>query len=462
MCGLVSAAWAVEGPDEVIDVKSVRVEIQPSQKPNSSRLKNGDRRALYQNDGPGSSRDSSIDPDSLRTILAEEDKERAKVLFSKPKNLELVPGGHASHLVLPQKEVFQKKIDEAMKKATEETAIRQAKIQEGIGIRGIRADLGQEVERYLSLFINVDNELGLNLTSPDAAIRLHLDLPESQGLVVSGISADSSATRAGIQVNDILLSLDAEPLKDQGELVSKLKAKAEKPAELKLLRGGKPITIRVQPRLKVQLEPVDAEAPPFWIGVSVSEVDVLLSSQLSLPPGHGLIVNDVAKESPGEKGGVKVNDILMEIGGKPLRDPSTMRAAVQSAAEKPVEVKLLRAGKRLTVSVTPEARKANGGLFVGNGVEFSIERPVAQNFKVYSTATRPVQLPNLTLSKNPQQTVVYGDRGERVSQPLAGVRLEADGGRDERLKLNERLDDLSREIKELREAIREMAKPEKK
>jgi hypothetical protein len=53
---------------------------------------------------------------------------------------------------------------------------------------------------------------------------------------------------------------------------------------------------------------------------------------------------------------VKVHDILLELDGKPLDSPETLVAQVQAAANKATPLKLLRAGKPLTVSITPELR----------------------------------------------------------------------------------------------------------
>ena len=66
-------------------------------------------------------------------------------------------------------------------------------------------------------------------------------------------------------------------------------------------------------------------APPeFWIGVSVSTVEPALRAHLKIPADQGLIATEVIAESPAAKAELKVNDILLTMAGKPLRDQASL------------------------------------------------------------------------------------------------------------------------------------------
>ena len=56
------------------------------------------------------------------------------------------------------------------------------------------------------------NGLGATLEQADRAVRAQLGLPDDRGLVVWSLAPDGPAARAGLQVNDILLTLDGKPL----------------------------------------------------------------------------------------------------------------------------------------------------------------------------------------------------------------------------------------------------------
>src|SRR5436305_49940 len=48
--------------------------------------------------------------------------------------------------------------------------------------------------------------------------------------------------------------------------------------------------------------------------------DVLYAHVPQLPKGHGLLIKQVAPESPAEQAGLKVHDILLTCGGKDVKD----------------------------------------------------------------------------------------------------------------------------------------------
>jgi len=90
-----------------------------------------------------------------------------------------------------------------------------------------------------------------------------------------------------------------------------------------------------------------------WLGVTANEAPDVLSSQLGLDPGVGLVVAYVMTNSPAAKAGLHKNDVLVEFNGQPLVHPAQLRKLVQVRKEGEV-VKLMfyRAGKKQTVSAT--------------------------------------------------------------------------------------------------------------
>ena len=69
----------------------------------------------------------------------------------------------------------------------------------------------------------------------------------------------------------------------------------------------------------------------------------------------GVLVEGVSPGGPAEKAGVKDNDVIVEIGGKPVKNiGSYMTAMGAQKAGTPVEVVVLRKGTKVTLKVTPE------------------------------------------------------------------------------------------------------------
>jgi hypothetical protein len=218
---------------------------------------------------------------------------------------------------------------------------------------------GSNAGSYLiaALLDGSDQALGASLEPLGEPLRTQLGIPTGEGVLVSSLSGDSPAALAGLKPNDILLALDDKPLSGSDDLAKQLKAAGESPVLLKGLRAGKPLTLRVRPVYRVTIGAAEAEKQDYYIGVAVSPAEDALRAHIDLPAGAGLVVTEVVKDSPAEKAGLKANDIFLEIGGKPLDRPETLVECVRAAEKKPLAIKLLRAGKPLTIEVTPALRK---------------------------------------------------------------------------------------------------------
>src|SRR5207244_1654393 len=54
--------------------------------------------------------------------------------------------------------------------------------------------------------------------------------------------------------------------------------------------------------------------------------------------------------------GIQRHDVLLTLAGKPLPSEDELRAQIQAAGEKPTPIALIRAGKKLTIDLTPKKR----------------------------------------------------------------------------------------------------------
>ena len=68
-----------------------------------------------------------------------------------------------------------------------------------------------------------------------------------------------------------------------------------------------------------------------------------------------MLVEGVSPGGPAEKGGVKDSDVIVEIGGKPVKNIGGYMTAMSTQKRgTAVEIVVLRKGKKMTLKVTPE------------------------------------------------------------------------------------------------------------
>jgi serine protease DegQ len=102
-----------------------------------------------------------------------------------------------------------------------------------------------------------------------------------------------------------------------------------------------------------------------WIGVEVQEITPPIAESFKLGGTRGALIAGVLRGGPADKAGVKPGDVLTEIEGKPVADPTAMLNLIAALAPgRPAAVKLKRNGNEVDATITvgrrpkPQARAA--------------------------------------------------------------------------------------------------------
>jgi len=99
-----------------------------------------------------------------------------------------------------------------------------------------------------------------------------------------------------------------------------------------------------------------------WIGVAIQAVTPDLAQSFGLEGEKGALVSEVVKDGPADKAGLKAGDIILEFDGKMIHEMNELpRLVAATPVGKKVEIKLLRDGKEVKVSVTVARLKEEGG-----------------------------------------------------------------------------------------------------
>jgi len=94
-----------------------------------------------------------------------------------------------------------------------------------------------------------------------------------------------------------------------------------------------------------------------WLGVYMRDVDERIANYFELPVAEGVIITDIAKDSPSEKMGLQKYDIIKELAGTKVKTAAEIQELVQT--KKPgdqITLKIYRDGKNLTLKGTLSER----------------------------------------------------------------------------------------------------------
>src|SRR5437660_12320310 len=124
----------------------------------------------------------------------------------------------------------------------------------------------------------------------------------------------------------------------------------------------------------------EKKVPVTYLGVETSDVPSVVSEQLGLAKGFGLVVDYVVPDGPAAAAGVQQNDIIKMLNDQILTEPDQLSKLVRSFSEgTTVTFTVLRKGKeekigvKLTKKEVPERHEFGPGRhrrFNFNGMDF--------------------------------------------------------------------------------------------
>ena len=148
----------------------------------------------------------------------------------------------------------------------------------------------------------------------------------------------SPAEKAGIKAGDIVIAVNGELLTDYLQFQLALDLSVNRPLTLTVERGGKTLDIPVIP------EPVQklSSHGRRMIGISMEQT-----------APDKVIINNLYKKLPAAMNGMMIRDQLLTINGKPITAPATVSETVNASGDRPVEIELLRNGKKMMFTLVP-------------------------------------------------------------------------------------------------------------
>src|SRR5688572_29635008 len=89
-----------------------------------------------------------------------------------------------------------------------------------------------------------------------------------------------------------------------------------------------------------------------WIGVEVQEITPALADSFKLGGQRGALIAGVLRGGPADKAGIKPGDVLVEVQGKPVADPTAMLNLIAALAPgAPAKMKLKRQGQDVDATI---------------------------------------------------------------------------------------------------------------
>jgi serine protease Do len=235
----------------------------------------------------------------------------------------------------------------------------------GIGF-AIPVNMAQSVMEQLRTKGKVTRaQLGVTVQQVTPEMAQSLGLKGTGGAIVSSVTPDSAADRAGLKQGDVIQSFNGVQVHDFNTLRNRVaEAGPGSTADLVIVRDGseKHVSVKLDELNADKTARRDGSRPDGTddraaLGVSVAPLTPELASRLGAPKdAAGLVVKDVDPDGRAADAGIQPGDIIQSVNRQSVKTVDELRDAVRQSRDKPALMLITRQGRSVFVTVRP----ANG------------------------------------------------------------------------------------------------------
>jgi serine protease Do len=128
----------------------------------------------------------------------------------------------------------------------------------------------------------------------------------------------------------------------------------------------------------------DGKVRRAFLGVGIQEIDAALAGSLGRKPRDGVIVTQVHPDTPAERAGLKIGDVIEEFAGLKVHSPRDLQfAAERSLAGQQHPLHVIRNRKPLNLNIVPEEMPAEFAADSAEDPDDQIEAPSSETMGTY-------------------------------------------------------------------------------
>ena len=177
--------------------------------------------------------------------------------------------------------------------------------------------------------------IGLSIQDVSVDYANSLGMKRPAGVVVSEISSGGPAAKAGIEVGDVILSWNGQPVRGAHRMRWDVACAAiGQKVAVELVRNGKVKRLTVQPKSqpKEELGALDPEevAPEGRLGLRLGVADPRAAVLAGVSAGAGVV--EVAPDSTAARAGLRQGDLIVALGKQPLAGAEDLSSLLRQAA----------------------------------------------------------------------------------------------------------------------------------
>jgi serine protease Do len=291
--------------------------------------------------------------------------------------------------------------------------------------------------------------LGVEIEEVSREAVGRLRLREERGALITSVTADTAAAKAGLQKDDVIVRWNAEPVESTGELRRHIEeTPAGRTVKLGVLRNGSEMDVsvtlgdigeyyrnyygRVRVRPAAPIAPVAPGAPlvrvtpaplariapavpparfapraataarvyagyGYRLGISLQSMSPQLAEYFGLKDRNGALVTFVHPDSAAARAGIKAGDVILSVGGETVDNPGRFVHALRDKSEGAVEITVMRDRQERKLTVQLEKGKQSQLWLSDEDADVVVTEALAQPIEIGPINIEPFELAPVTI-----------------------------------------------------------------
>ena len=174
--------------------------------------------------------------------------------------------------------------------------------------------------------------LGVEIQPVSQDIADSLGLKEAKGAIVAKVEKGSPAAAAGLQDGDVIAAVNGQAVADAHDLSRTIATLGPKtPVKLQIVRKGSTQTLEATLGTLPDVKQAKADAPEAPAKDSLTKYGMTLAPTVDGAGKTGVVVANVDPDGAAADKGIQSGDVILEVAGKPVSQPSDVVAAIDAA-----------------------------------------------------------------------------------------------------------------------------------
>jgi serine protease Do len=178
--------------------------------------------------------------------------------------------------------------------------------------------------------------LGVSIQAVTDDMARSLKLKEAKGAIVSDVTGDSPADKAGVKPGDVVIGVDGRPVEDNGDLSRYIASKPPgSTVSLRVLREGGPeqtIAVKLGTFPEEGAEDEGDSSKHGQLGMTLRNLTPDMADRLELPrTTKGVVVVAVEAGDAAEEAGLARGDVIVSVNGAPVGSVSEFEKEIDRA-----------------------------------------------------------------------------------------------------------------------------------